>query len=84
MVRSPEGLHHLVILQAAILGLVGVADDHLVDMRLGKLLGLDQVLLAGTQQIVQKRHIEFEHLDELADAAVGDVELAVKVKGPRV
>src|SRR5262249_55962770 len=29
-------------------------------------------------------HVELQHLDELDDAAVGDVELAVEVEGPRV
>ena len=41
-----EGLHELVVLELLVLGLVGVADDHLVDVGLRELLGLDLVLLA--------------------------------------
>ena len=59
-------------------------DDHLVDVGLGELLGLDLVFLAGTQQVVEERHVELEDLDELDDAAVGDVELAVEVEGPGI
>jgi hypothetical protein len=40
-----ERLHELVVLQLAILGLVGVPDDDLVDVGLRELLGLDLVFL---------------------------------------
>ncbi len=46
--------------------------------------GLMLVLLRGTQQVVEERDVELEHLDELDDAAVGDVELAVEVERARV
>ena len=59
-------------------------DDDLVDVGLRELLGLDLVFLAGAQQVVEERHVELEDLDELDDAAVGDVELAVEVEGPGV
>ena len=60
-----EGFHELVVLQAAILGLVGMPDDHFVDVGLGEFLRLDLVLLAGPQQVVEERHVELEHFDEL-------------------
>ena len=79
-VRSLSASHELVVLEAAILRLVGVTDDHLVDIGLGELLGLNLMLLRGAQQIVEEGHVELEHLDELDDAAVGDIELAVEVE----
>ena len=79
-----ERFHELVVLQPAILGLVRVADDHLVDIGLGELLRLDAVLLARAEQVVQERHVELQHFDELDDAAVGDVEFAVEVERPRI
>ena len=79
-----QRFHELVVLQAAIFRLVGVAQDHLVDVGLGELLRLDLVFLRGAEQVVEERHVELEHLDELDQAAVGDVELAVEVEGPRI
>jgi hypothetical protein len=38
------------------------------------------VLLRGAEEVVEEGHVELEHLDELHDAAVGDVELAVEVE----
>ena len=65
--------------------LVGVAEDHFVDVGLGELLRLDLVFLRlAPEQVVEERHVELEHFDELDDAAVGDVEFAVEVEGPRV
>ena len=64
--------------------LVGVADDDLVDVGLGELLGLDLVFLAGAEQVVEEGDVELEDFDELDDAAVGDVELAVEVEGARI
>ena len=74
-------LHELVGLKLLVLRLVGVTDDHLVDVGLGELLGLDLVFLAGPQQVVEEGDVELEDLDEFDDAAVGDVELAVEVEG---
>ena len=79
-----ERFHELVVLQPAIFRLVGVAEDHFVDVGLRELLRLDLVLLAGAEQVVQERHVELQHFDELDDAAVGDVEFAVEVERPRV
>ena len=79
-----QRLHELVVQELLVLGLVGVADDDLVDVRLRELLRLDLVLLRRAEQIVEERDVELEHLDELDDAAVGDVELAVEVEGARV
>ena len=76
-----QGLHELVGLELLVFRLVGVADDHLVDVGLGELLGLDLVFLAGAQKIVEEGHVELEDLDELDDAAIGDVEFAVEVEG---
>ena len=76
-----EGLHELVGLKLLVLRLVGVTDDHLVDVGLGELLGLDLVFLAGTEQVVEEGDVELEDLDEFDDAAVGDVELAVEIEG---
>ena len=36
------------------------------------------------EQVVEERHVELQHFDELDDAAVGDVEFAVEVERPRV
>ena len=80
----PEGLHQLVALELAVLGLVGVPQDHLVDVGLGELLRLDRVLLGGAQEVVEEGHVQLQHLDELEQAAVRHVELAVEVEGPRV
>ena len=79
-----QRLHELVVLQPLVLRLVRVAEDHLVDVRLGELLRLDLVLLRRPEQVVEERHVELEHLDELDEAAVGDVQLAVEVERPRV
>ena len=61
-----------------------MAEDHRVDIGLSELLRLDLVLLRGTEQIVEERHVELQHLDELDHPAVRDVELAVEVEGARV
>ena len=79
-----EGLHELVGLELLVLRLVGVPDDDLVDVGLGELLGLDLVLLAGAEQVVEEGDVELEDLDEFDDAAVGDVELAVEIEGAGV
>ena len=79
-----QGFHEFVVLQPAIFRLVGVAQDHLVDVGLGELLRLDLVFLRGAQQIVEERDVELEHFDELDQAAIGDVQLAVEVEGARV
>ena len=77
----PERLHELVGLKLLVLRLVGVTDDHFIDVGLGELLGFDLVFLAGAQQIVEERDVELEDLDEFDDAAVGDIELAVEIEG---
>ena len=46
--------------------------------------GLMRCSWLAPEQVVQERHVELEHLDELDDAAVGDVEFAVEVERPRV
>ena len=79
-----ERLHELVVQELLVLGLVGVAEDHLVDVGLRELLRLDLVLLRRAEQVVEERDVELEHLDELDDAAVGDVELAVEVERARI
>ena len=61
-----------------------MAEDDLVDVRLRELARLDRVLLRGAQEVVQEGHVELEHLDELQQAPVGDVELAVEVERARV
>ncbi len=61
-----------------------MADDDLVDIGLCELLGLYLVLLRGAEQVVEKRHVELEDLDELEDTPVGDVEFAVEVERSRV
>ena len=79
-----QRFHELVVLQAAIFRLVGVAEDDLVDVGLGELLRLDLVFLRRAEQVVEERHVELQHLDELDEAAVGDVQFAVEVERPRV
>ena len=80
----PERLHELVVLELPVFRLIGVADDHFVNVGLRELLRLDLVLLRRAQQVVQKRDVEFEHLDELDQPAIRDVELAVEVERSRV
>ena len=77
----PKRLHELVRLKLLVLRLVGVTDDHFIDVGLGELLGFDLVFLAGSQEIVQEGDVELEDFDEFDDAAVGDVELAVEIEG---
>jgi hypothetical protein len=60
-----------------------VAQDHLVDEVWANFLGLI-VCSCERPEVVEERDVQLEHLDELADAAVGDVELAVEVERPRV
>ncbi len=79
-----ERLHHFVALQLLVFRLIGVAENHFVDVGLGEFLRLDQMFLAGAQQVVQERHIELEHFDELDDAAIGDVQLAVEIERARI
>ena len=79
-----ERLHELVVQELLVLGLVGVADDDLVDVGLRELLRLDLVLLRRAEQVVEERDVELQHFDELDDAAVGDVELAVEVERARI
>jgi hypothetical protein len=80
----PEGLHVLVGLKFSIFWVVCVAQNNFVYVRLGELLGLDLVLLAGREEVVEEGHVQLEDLYELHDAPVGDVELPVKVEGPGV
>ncbi len=79
-----QRFHELVVLQASIFWLVGMAEDDFVDVGLGELLRLDLVFLRGAEQVVEEGHVELEHFDELDQAAVGDVQLAVEVEGPRI
>ena len=79
-----QRLHELVRLELLVLGLVRVPDDDLVDVGLRELLRLDLVLLRRAEEVVEERHVELQDLDELDDAAVRDVELAVEVEGARV
>ena len=53
----PQGLHELVALQLAVLRLVRVADDDLVDVGLRELLRLDLVLLGGAKKVVEEGHV---------------------------
>src|SRR2546423_199498 len=79
-----ERLHELVVEELLVLGLVGVAEDDLVDVGLRELLRLDLLLLRRAEQVVEERDVELQDLDELEDAAVRDVELAVEVERARI
>ena len=79
-----QGFHELVVLQTPILRLVRVPQNHFVNVGLRKLLRLHLVLLAGTEQIVQERHVQLEHFDEFQDATIGNVEFTVEVEGARI
>jgi hypothetical protein len=59
----------------------GQVRDDLVDVGLGELLRFDLVFLPGPGRAVEERAVELRDLDE---AAVGDVEFAVEVKGAGV
>ncbi len=61
-----------------------MADDDFVDIGLSKFFRLDLVFLAGTQQVVQKRHVKLQDLDKLDNPPIGDIEFAVKIKRPRI
>ena len=79
-----EGFHEFVVLELAVFGFVGVADDDFVDVGLGEFLRLDGVFLGGAEEVVEEGDVEFEDFDEFDDAAVGDVEFAVEVEGAGV
>src|SRR5204862_5035276 len=79
-----ERLHELVVEELLVLGLVGVTDDDLVDVSLRELLRLDLALLRRTEQVVEEGDVELQDLDELEDAAVRDVELAIEVERARI
>ena len=83
-VRSRSASMNSLLSELLVLGLVGVAEDDLVDVGLRELLRLDLVLLRRAEQVVEERDVELQHLDELDDAAVGDVELAVEVERARI
>src|SRR4030095_8538397 len=76
-----ERLHELVVQELLVLRLVRVTDDDLVDVGLRELLRLDLLLLRRSEEVVEERDVELQHLDELDDATVRDVELAVEVEG---
>ena len=61
-----------------------MSKDHFINVRLGEFFGFDAVFLASAEQIVQKRHVQLEHFDELDDSPVRNVELAVEIKRSRV
>jgi hypothetical protein len=61
-----------------------MADDHLVDMGLGELLGFDHMFLGSAEEVVEEGHIQFQDLDKFDEAAIGHVELPVEIEGPRV
>ncbi len=79
-----QRLHELIALELFVFGLVGVADDDLVDVGLGELLRFDDVLLGGAEQVVKKCHVQLEDLYKLDHASVGHIKLTIKVKGPWV
>ncbi len=79
-----QGLHELIALEFFVFRLVGMANNDLVDVRLGKLLGFDDVLLGGTEQVVKKCHVQLEDLHKLDHTSVRHIELTIKVKGPGV
>src|SRR5690606_1774527 len=79
-----QRLHELVVEQAIVFSLVGVADDDLINVRLSEFLGFDAVFLRSTQEIVKKGNIKFQNFNELYDTTIGDVEFTIKVEGARV
>ena len=79
--------HRLVLFVAevgVVLVLVGVGEDDQVGVDEGEARGLDGLLPGDGVQLVQEALFGLEHLDELDDAAVGDVQFAVEVVGARV
>ena len=76
--------HELVVLKLAILRFVRMADNHFVDVGLRELLRLDFMFLACAEQVVQERDFEFQNFDELDDAAVRNIELAVEIERPGI
>ena len=79
-----QRFHIFVGQEFPIFRLVGMADDHFVDIGLRKLFGLDLVFLRRCQQIIEEGDIQFEQLNEFDDATVGNIQFAVEVKGTRV
>ncbi len=79
-----QRFHEFVVFQPAIFRFVRVADNHFIDIGLREFLRLDTMLLAGPEQVVQERHVEFQHFDELDDPSIRDVEFAVEVERSRV
>ena len=79
-----ERLALLIAHKGRVLGLVGVRDHHLVGVNHREAPGLDVLLLGQGEQHVQKALVHLEHLDELHDAPVGDVQLTVEAVSARV
>src|SRR5581483_7848754 len=67
-----------------VLGLVRVRDDDLVGVDHREAARLDALFLRERQERVEELLVALQHLDELHQAAVGDVELAVEAVGARV
>jgi hypothetical protein len=55
--------------------------DTLIGVNQGEAPGLDVLLLRQGQQNIQKPLVRFEHLDELDQAAIGDIQLAIEAIG---
>src|SRR5690606_14219670 len=72
--------HELIVLQLLVLRRVGMADNDFINIGLWKALRLDFVLLRCAEQIVKKRDVQLEYFNEFNQAAIGDVELTVKVE----
>ncbi|GBD17394.1 hypothetical protein HRbin26_02314 [bacterium HR26] len=79
-----QRLAPLVTDEGVVLVLVGMADNHLVGVDHREAPGLDVLLLRQCEQDVEEALVHLEHLDELDQAPVGDVQLAVEPVGPRV
>src|SRR5207253_1128852 len=60
------------------------AQDYFVDVGVREFLWFDLVFLGCAQKIVEEGDIELEYFNELYQPAVGDVQLAVEVEGPRI
>ena len=74
----------LVARERDVLVLVRVRHDDLVGVDHREAARLDVLLLREREQGVEELLVNFEHLDELHDAAVGDVQFAVEAVGARV
>ena len=78
----PQSLHELIVQKLSVFRLICMTNDQLIDIGLREFLRLYLVLLGGSKQVIQKRHIQLENFDKFDDASVRNIEFTIKVESP--